>query len=99
MRGGARHNTFHPSNGEKTDQHWKDLGNILNAEGKLMEAEKEWWRSKGLCFYCGEAPEKCWHNAKPPTASGRATFTISGEPPTEATIKEVPGDATTPSGN
>ena len=60
--------TFRPSNREKTEQPWKDLGNILNADGKLMEAEKEWRRSKGLCFYCGEAPEKCRHNAKPPMA-------------------------------
>ena len=31
---------FHPSNGEKTNQPRKDLGNILNADGKLTEAER-----------------------------------------------------------
>ena len=76
----------------------KELGNVLNADGKLTEAEKERWHAKGLCFYCGEPPEKCQHK-KMPTTSGRATFTISGEPPIEASIEEVPNDAPAPSEN
>ena len=73
----------------------KVLGNVLNADGKLTEAEKERRRSKGLCFYCGEPPKKCQHR-KMPATSGQATFTISGEPPGEASIEEVSNDAPMP---
>ena len=76
----------------------KELGNVLNADGKLTEAEKERRRAKGLCFYCGEPPEKCQHRKMPATSS-RATFTISGEPPVEASIKEVSDDTPAPSEN
>ena len=83
---------------ENPNQPKKDLGTVLNADGKLTEAEKEWQRAKGLCFYCGEPPEKCQHK-KTPTTSGQATFTISGEPPIEASIEEVPNNAPVPLGN
>ena len=83
---------------ENPNQPKKELGNVLTADGKLTEAERERRHTKGLCFYCGEPPEKCQHK-KTPTTSGRATFMISGEPPIEASIKEVPDDAPAPSGN
>ena len=41
---------------ENSNQPKKELGNVLNADGKLTEAEKEWWRAKDLCFHCGEPP-------------------------------------------
>ena len=81
-----------------SNQPKKDLGNVLNADGKLTEAERERRCAKGLCYYCGKPPDKCQHK-KTPTTSGRATFTISGEPPVEASIEEVPEDAPAPSGN
>ena len=83
---------------ENPNQLKKELGNVLNADGKLTEAERERRRAKGLCFYCGEPPEKCQHK-KTPTTSGRAMFTISGEPPVEASIEEVPDNAPAPLGN
>ena len=76
----------------------KELGNVLNVDGKLTEAEKERRHAKGLCFYCGEPPEKC-QPKKMPTTSGQAMFTISGEPPIEASIEEVPDDTPAPSEN
>ena len=83
---------------ENPNQPKKELGNVLNTDGKLTEAEREWQRTKGLCFYCGEPPEKCQHK-KTPTTSSQATFMISGEPPIEASIEEVPDDTPAPSGN
>ena len=83
---------------ENPNQPKKELDNVLNADGKLTEAEGERRRTKGLCFYCGEPPKKCQHK-KMPTTSGQATFTISGEPPIEASIEEVPDDAPAASGN
>ena len=83
---------------ENPNQPRKELGNVLNAHGKLTETEREWRRAKGLCFYWGEPPEKCQHK-KTPTTSGQATFMISGEPPVEASIEEVPDNAPTPLGN
>ena len=83
---------------ENLNQPKKELGNVLNADGKLTEAEKERRHAKGLCFYCGEPPKKCQHR-KMPATSGWATFTISGEPPMEASIEEVSDDAPTPSEN
>jgi len=81
-----------------SNQPKKDLGNVLNANGKLTEAEKEQQCAKGLCYYCGKPPEKCQHK-KMPTTSGWATFTISGKPPVEASIEKVPEDAPMPLGN
>ena len=83
---------------ENLNQPRKELSNVLNTDGKLTEAKREWRHAKGLCFYCGEPPKKCQHK-KTPTTSGRAMFTISREPPVEASIKEVPDDAPAPSGN
>src|SRR6266481_7001292 len=82
----------------------KDLGNILGTDGKLTEAEKERRRTKNLCLYCGERPDSHTKdcrakNKAPPTTSGRATFTISGKPPTEASIEDVTEGISPPSGN
>ena len=67
----------------------KDLSGILDAMGRLTEAEKEWWKSKGLCPYCGELPTqhaKGCHYQDP--ATGRAIFTLEAEPQA-ATIEEL----------
>jgi hypothetical protein len=69
----------------------KDLSGILDATGRLTEAEKERRKLKGLCPYCGKLPT---HHAKgcryqePATTTGRATFTLEAEPQT-ATIEEL----------
>ena len=52
----------------------KDLGNILGADGKLTEAEKEHRRAKNLCLYCGQLLDQhgkdCQLHNKTPHASG-----------------------------
>jgi len=77
----------------QTDSHSKDLGNVLGSDGKLTEAERERRKNKGLCMYCGEPPNRharnCNYTGPAPSTTGRATFTLSGEPQT-ASIEEVP---------
>ena len=42
-----------PRTTENSSTPRKDLGNVLGANGKLTEAEKEWHHLKNLCMYCG----------------------------------------------
>ena len=71
----------------------KDLGNVLGADGKLTEAEKERCRLKNLCMYCGCPFDKhdllCRFKNQPPPATGRATFILTGDPTSSAMIEEV----------
>ena len=56
---------------ENPNQPKKELGNILNVDGKLTEGQREQQCAKGLCFYCEEPSEKCQYK-KMPTTSGWA---------------------------
>ena len=71
----------------------KDLGNVLGADGKLTKAEKEWRHLKNLCMYCGSPFDKhhplCRFKNQPPPAAGWATFILTGDPASSATIEEV----------
>ena len=74
------------------ENHNLTLGNILGADGKLTEDEKEQCQSKNLCMYCGhplhDHDPACQFKTQPPAASGQATFTLMGSPPVAATIEE-----------
>jgi hypothetical protein len=72
----------------------KDLSGVLDATGRLTEAEKERRKTKGLCPYCGELPTqhaKGCRYQEPASTTGRAIFTLEADPQV-ATVKEVNKD-------
>ena len=85
--------------GSNTTADRKDLSKILTSDGKLIEAEKERRKAKGLCPYCGERPPihlaNCLHKTRNPApAAGHATFIIEGGSQiTEVVAEEVEGSA------
>ena len=84
-----------PQSTENSSTPRKDLGNILGADGKLTEAEKEWRHLKNLCMYFRCPFDKhnplCRFKNQPPPATGCATFILTGDPTLLATIEEVSG--------
>jgi hypothetical protein len=88
--------------GSSSNVERKDLSKILTSDGKLIEAEKERRKAKGLCPYCGERPPNhlanCLHKTRNPApAAGRATFIIEGSSHiTEVIAEEVDGSAGSP---
>jgi hypothetical protein len=61
----------------------KDLSGVLDATGRLTEAEKERCKTKGLCPYCGELPMQHVKGCRyqdPASTTGRAIFTLEANP-------------------
>jgi hypothetical protein len=72
----------------------KDLSGVLDATGRLTEAEKERRKTKGLCPYCGELPTqhaKGCRYQEPASTTGRAIFTLEADPQI-ATVEEINED-------
>jgi hypothetical protein len=93
------------TNAGQQNQQRKDLSNVLTADGKLKEEEKERRVRLGLCSYCSEKipkhlPTCKLQNNPPQTQRGRSTFVISGEPEQESATTEYEGahieEVTTP---